>query len=89
MVWNQKGHQYRASYGAHGYAHALFAVAGTPVIAVSICHGYESQGWTMPAEAKAALIKLEHFLIGPPYGDEKGDKPYVQKEETKTPEAPS
>jgi hypothetical protein len=39
-------------------AHALFEPAGVQVIAVSICHGYQDQGWTMSAEAKAELIKL-------------------------------
>ena len=39
-------------------AHALFAPAGIQVIAVSICHGYESQGWTMSAETKAELMEL-------------------------------
>jgi hypothetical protein len=47
---------------SHGYtarkAHALFAPAGTRVIAVSICHSWESKGWTMPAEAKAELEEL-------------------------------
>ena len=42
---------------SHGYtarqAHALFAPAGIKVIAVSICHGWESKGWTMSAETKA------------------------------------
>jgi hypothetical protein len=40
------------------HAHALFAPEGVQVIAVSICHGYESQGWTMSSETKADLIKL-------------------------------
>ncbi len=39
-------------------AHALFAPAGIRVIAVSICHGWESNGWTMPAEIKAELSAL-------------------------------
>jgi len=39
-------------------AYALFAPAGVQVIAVSICHGYEDQGWTMPAETKAKLMEL-------------------------------
>jgi hypothetical protein len=34
-------------------------VAGTSVIAVSICHSDESLGWTTPAETKAGLIKLD------------------------------
>jgi hypothetical protein len=36
-------------------AHAAFAPAGVKVIAVSICHGWESAGWTMSAEERAAL----------------------------------
>ena len=36
-------------------AHALLAPAGIRVIAVSICHSWESQGWTMSAETKAEL----------------------------------
>jgi len=39
-------------------AHALLAPDGVQVVAVSICHGYESQGWTMSAETKTELIKL-------------------------------
>src|SRR5512136_2052380 len=39
-------------------AHAIFAPAGIRVIAVSICHGWESQGWTMSAETKAELAAL-------------------------------
>ena len=39
-------------------AHTLFAPDGVQVIAVSICHGYESEGWTMSVETKAELIKL-------------------------------
>jgi hypothetical protein len=39
-------------------ARALLDPAGIQVIAVSICHSYESQGWTMAAETKAELIKL-------------------------------
>jgi hypothetical protein len=44
---------------SHGYtarkALALFTPAGIQVIAVSICHGWESEGWTMAAETKAEL----------------------------------
>jgi len=39
-------------------AHALFAPDGVQVFAVSICHGYESEGWTMSAETKAELAEL-------------------------------
>ena len=39
-------------------AHALFAPAGIQVIAVSICHGWESEGWTMSTETKAELAAL-------------------------------
>jgi hypothetical protein len=39
-------------------AHALFAPEGVRVIAVSICHAYESQGWTMSAETRAELAGL-------------------------------
>jgi hypothetical protein len=47
---------------SHGYtarkAHALFASAGIQVIAVSICHSWESEGWVMSAEERAGLEKL-------------------------------
>jgi len=47
---------------SHGYtarkAHEVFAPAGIKVIAVTICHGWESEGWTMPAETKAELQKM-------------------------------
>lgn len=36
-------------------AHAVFAPLGARVIAVSICHGWESEGWTMSAEERKAL----------------------------------
>jgi hypothetical protein len=39
-------------------AHALFAPAGIRVIAVSICHGWEGEGWTMSAATKAELAAL-------------------------------
>jgi hypothetical protein len=46
----------------HGYtarkAHALFAPEGIQVIAVTICHGYESEGWAMSAQERAALQEL-------------------------------
>ena len=44
---------------SHGYtarkAHALFAPEGIRVIAVSICHGWESEGWVMSPETRAEL----------------------------------
>jgi hypothetical protein len=47
---------------SHGYtarkAQALLAPAGIKVIAVSLCHGWESEGWTMSAETKAELEGL-------------------------------
>jgi len=47
---------------SHGYtarrAHSLFAPEGIKVIAVSICHGWESEGWTMSAKTKAELEEL-------------------------------
>ena len=47
---------------SHGYtarkAHALFAPAGISVVAVSICHSWESEGWVMSAEEKAELEEL-------------------------------
>jgi len=47
---------------SHGFtarkAHALFAPLGIQVIAVSICHGWQSEGWCMSAEEKAALEAL-------------------------------
>ena len=39
-------------------AHALLAPDSVQIVAVSICHSYESQGWTMSAETKAELITL-------------------------------
>jgi len=39
-------------------AHALFAPAGIHVIAVSICHAWESEGWVMTAEERAGLEAL-------------------------------
>ena len=45
-----------SSHGATARkAHALFAPLGMQVIAVSICHGWESKGWTMSAGTKAEL----------------------------------
>lgn len=47
---------------SHGYtarkAYALFAPIGIKLIAVSICHGWESEGWTMPVETKAELREM-------------------------------
>jgi hypothetical protein len=47
---------------SHGYtarkAHAIFAPAGIKVIAVSICQGWESEGWVMSAEEKAQLQRI-------------------------------
>jgi hypothetical protein len=39
-------------------AQALFASDGIQVIAVSICHGWESEGWTMAAETKDELQEM-------------------------------
>lgn len=39
-------------------AQAMFAPLGIKVIAVSICHSWESEGWTMTPEEKAELEKL-------------------------------
>ena len=44
-------------------AHALFAPAGIKVIAVSICHGWESAGWTMSAQERADLQKLGVVVV--------------------------
>lgn len=47
---------------SHGYtarkAQALFVPAGIKVIAVSICHSWEGEGWTMAPETKAELEGL-------------------------------
>ena len=47
---------------SHGYtarqAQALFSPAEIKVIAVSICHSWESKGWIMSAEEKAELETL-------------------------------
>ena len=47
---------------SHGYtarkAHALFASAEIEVIAVSICHSWESEGWIMSAEERSELQEL-------------------------------
>jgi hypothetical protein len=39
-------------------AHAVFGPEGIRVLAVSICHSYESQDWTMAAETKAELTHM-------------------------------
>jgi hypothetical protein len=47
---------------SHGYtarqAHAIFSADELTVIAVSICHSWESNGWTMSPETKTALQDL-------------------------------
>jgi hypothetical protein len=47
---------------SHGYtarkAHALLVPAGIQVVAVSICHGWESEGWVMSAQTKADLAEM-------------------------------
>jgi len=47
---------------SHGYtarkAHALFVPASIKVIAVSICHSWESKGWVMSPETKAELQRM-------------------------------
>jgi hypothetical protein len=39
-------------------AHALLAPEGIQVIAVSICHSWESEGWVMAAETKGRLAEM-------------------------------
>jgi len=39
-------------------AQALLSPLGIRLIAVSICHSWESQGWAMTPEEKAELVKL-------------------------------
>jgi hypothetical protein len=47
---------------SHGHtareAHAVFAPVGIQIIAVSICHSWESEGWVMSAEERAGLEGL-------------------------------
>ena len=47
---------------SHGYtareAHTLLAPAGIKVIAVSICHSFESEGWVMSVKDKAELTQM-------------------------------
>jgi hypothetical protein len=39
-------------------AHAVLAPRGVRIIAVSICHSWESKGWTMSQETKADLTQM-------------------------------
>jgi uncharacterized protein len=39
-------------------AQAVFAPLGIKVVAVSICHSWESEGWIMTESEKAELVKL-------------------------------
>jgi hypothetical protein len=39
-------------------AQAIFSPLGVKVITVTICHGYESEGWTMTETERSELIKL-------------------------------
>ena len=39
-------------------AHAMLSPAGVQVIAVSICHSWEKEGWTMAPATKAELTQL-------------------------------
>ena len=39
-------------------AQRLFVPLGIKVIAVTICHGLESEGWTMTEDERAELVKL-------------------------------
>jgi hypothetical protein len=47
---------------SHGFtarqAHAVFAPLGIKVVAVTICHGWESEGWVMTPAEKAELAEL-------------------------------
>ena len=47
---------------SHGYtakrAHALLAQEGIKMVAVSICHSWESEGWVMSVEEKAELEEM-------------------------------
>jgi uncharacterized protein len=47
---------------SHGFtarkAHEVFAPLGIEVIAVTLCHSWESEGWPMTAEEKQELHKL-------------------------------
>ena len=47
---------------SHGYtaheAHAVLAPVGIQVIAISLCHSWESKGWPMTTEETAALEEL-------------------------------
>jgi hypothetical protein len=44
-------------------AQALFAPQGIRVIAVTICHSYESEGWCMPPETKERLRSLRITVL--------------------------
>ena len=44
--------------GTASQAQAVFAPLGIKVIAVSICHSWESEGWIMTEEERASLEKL-------------------------------
>jgi len=44
--------------GTASQAQAVFAPLGIKVIAVSICHSWESEGWIMTEEERAGLEKL-------------------------------
>lgn len=39
-------------------AHTLFSPHGIHLIAVTICHGWESEGWTMTDEERDSLLEL-------------------------------
>jgi uncharacterized protein len=39
-------------------AQSIFGPLGVKVIAVTICHGYESEGWTMSPEERSDLLRL-------------------------------
>jgi hypothetical protein len=48
-----------SSHGSTAHkAQAVFSPLGAKVIAVSICHGYESEGWTMTPEERDGLAKV-------------------------------
>jgi hypothetical protein len=48
-----------SSHGGTAHkAQAIFAPQGIKVIAVSICHGWESEGWPMKPEERRALEEL-------------------------------
>lgn len=49
--------------GTARQAHAVFAPLGVKVIAVSISHGWESEGWVMTPEEKAGLLDMSQEVI--------------------------